>query len=388
MTPAGSLSTSRLKAMISVSRSVAEADDLAPTLNLIAEEAARSVGARGAIIHLISRDRLRLGGSWGVSNEYRAAIVKRNATPAWAGPMGRAFERSGQLVIPNIQEDPVLGVNWRQPATAEGYRSMAVTPLIIDGDFVGTLNVYRGEAGPWPRADLELLSFLADHAASALRVANLFERQTRQLEGIQQVLRGLREQTHEHANRLHAVSALVALGEQAEARAFVAELLREHEESNEAVIRGIKPAALAGLLLAEIVIARQRSIRLKVDRRSRLDRLPRRLTEVESIALVGHLLGYAYEGLGDVPVARRRVTFRAWNEDGDVLLRIRDWASNVTFQTPSQVIDGVVFDPSKSDRRLNSVARSLLLEAVESAEAQVTFAPQGTGVRTTVRIPA
>ena len=73
--------------------------------------------------------------------------------------------------------------------------------------------------------------------------------------------------------------------------------------------------------------------------------------------------------------------------DGDVLLRIRDWASNVTFQTPSQVIDGVVFDPSKSDRRLNSVARSLLLEAVESAEAQVTFAPQGTGVRTTVRIP-
>ena len=56
MTLAGSLSTSRLKAMISVSRSVAEADGLAPTLNLIAEEAARTVGARGAIIHLISRE--------------------------------------------------------------------------------------------------------------------------------------------------------------------------------------------------------------------------------------------------------------------------------------------------------------------------------------------
>jgi GAF domain-containing protein len=387
MTPVGSLSTARLKAMISVSRSVAEADDLASTLNLIAEEAARTVGALGAIIHLISRDRLRLGGSWGVSNEYRSAIVRRMASPAWAGPMGRAFERSGQLVIPNIQEDPVLGVNWAQPATAEGYRSMAVTPLILDGDFVGALNVYRGEAGPWPQADLELLSFLADHAASALRVANLFERQARQLEGIQQVLRGLREQTHEHANRVHAVSALVALGEQAEARAFIAELLREHEASNEAVIRGIKPAGLAGLLLAEIVIARQRSIRLKVDRRSRLDRLPRRLTEVESIALVGHLLGYAYEGLGDVPVSRRRVTFRAWNEGEDVVLSIRDWARSAAFETPSQLIDGVMFDPSKSDRRLNSVARSLLLEAAESAGAQVTFEPQGTGVRTTVRIP-
>lgn len=385
---AGSLSTARLKEMISVSRSVAQAGDLAPTLNLIAEEAARTVGAHGAIIHYISRDRLRLAGCWGIDDEYRTAIVKRNATPAWAGPMGRAFKRSGQLVIPNIQEDPVLGVNWNRPATAAGYRSMAVTALVIDGDFVGTLNVYRRQVGQWPQEDLELLTFLADHAASALRVANLFERQTQQLEGIQQVLRGLREQTHEHANRVYAVSALVAIGEPEEAKAFISELLRRHDESTEAVIGGIEPASLAGLLLAEIIIARQRSIRLTVDRRSRLTHLPGRLAEAESMALVGHLLGYASEGLGDLPKSRRKVTFRAWNEGGDVLLRVRDWANDVAFHTPSQVIDGVEFDPSRSDRRLNSVARSLLLEAAESAEAQVTFEPQGVGVLTTVRIPS
>jgi hypothetical protein len=382
----GEVGISHLRAMISVSRIVANTGELGPTLDHIAQEGARAVGAAGAVVHLISRDRMRLGGSWGISAGYRAAIVERNASPAWAGPMGRAFKSAGQLVVPDIQQDPVLGVNWNQKAASEGYCSMVVTALMLDGDFVGTLNVYRHEAGPWPRADLELLFLLADHAASALRVANLYQRQVRQLEGIEQVLRGLREQTHEHANRLHAVSMLIALGEQAEARTFISELLRKHAESYDSIVGGIEPPALAGLLLAEVIIARQRSITLEIDRRSRLERVPHRLGEVEAIALVGHLLGYAYEGVGEVPLARRKVTFRAWNDGDDLVLRIRDWANSAMYDTKPHVLDGVEFDPSMSDPPLNSVARSMLLEAAEKAQAEVSFEQRRVGTTTTLRV--
>ncbi len=381
--------TPRLEVLLSVSRRVAEGSDLGETLDHIACEAAAVTGAVGASIQLIGREgRLWLGGAWGVSEVYRRHLEARfSGFGSWAGPTGLAITRRRQVVVPDIQAHPDLA-GWADWATAEGYHSLCSTPLDVEGDVLGALNLYRPRAGAWPEGDLEVLSFFSDHAATALRIANLIDRQNRQLAGFARIVRDLREQTHEHANRIHSIAALMAMGERAEAQRFISELLRAHGESHDAVVRGIEHPALAGLLLAEMMIARQTGIDLKVDRRSRLTSLPARLSEAESVALVAHMLEHAFEAVVGVPASRRRVTLRAWSGERGAVFRVRDWGLAPPSVTQPVLVDGAVFSPSSSSHRLPSLTQSLLLEAVSGVQGSVQFTPERTGTTTVVTIPA
>src|SRR6478735_12562047 len=105
---------------------------------------------------------------------------------------------------------------------------MVSVPLTSGPEMIGALNVYRRRPGPWPERELALLRFFGEHAASAISTAQLIERQTRQVGALSRLVRGLREQTHEHANHLHAVRGLLALGAPDEALRFVEDLETAH----------------------------------------------------------------------------------------------------------------------------------------------------------------
>ena len=379
---------SHLEGMLSVSRRVAAAGDLTETLNHIAYEAVRVMDARGATIQLMSRSgRLQLGGAWGVSAAYRSHLDSRFlATGEGAGPTGLALTHRRQVVVPNIQTDPDL-VAWRRLTRAAGYWSLSSTPLDVDGDVVGALNVYRGRPGAWPASDLHVLSFFSDHAAIAVRIANLIDRQERQLAGLARVVRGLREQTHEHANRVHSIGALVSLGDHEEARRFIAQLLQAHTRSREDVVAGIEHPALAGLLLAESAIALQTGIQLKIDRRSNVKSLPGGLSEAESVFLIGRLLEHAFEAIVDVVPARRKVTFRGHSDSRGAIFHVRDWGSRMPSMAQVALIDGVEFKPRDADHRLPSLTQSLLLEAVNCFQGTLTFVPENVGTTVVVSIP-
>jgi hypothetical protein len=375
--------SAKLEAMLAVSRHVAESGDVNETLDLIAREAAKAIGAVGATIMLLGRHGLlRLGGAWGISDALRESFADPSFGLAmWAGPTGLALTRRRQVAVPDIREEPAL-IEWHRRRKAEGYLSLASTPLGTNGDFAGALNVYRKVAGPWPVRDLELLSFLADHAAVALRVGNLIERQNRQLEGFERVLRTLREQTHEHANRLHSVAALLALGEQGEAYQFIDDQIDAYATSHDAVVAGIGPPGLAGLLMAEMTIARQSGIDLKVDRRSRLSRLPSGFSEAEAVALVGLLLEYAFDALVDVPASRKRVTLKASAGPEGVVFTVRDWGAQFAAATR---FDGVATS-IVGEGSLPSVAQSLLAEMIVAPQRKIDFEQHTVGTTTTVTI--
>jgi sensor histidine kinase regulating citrate/malate metabolism len=191
--------------------------------------------------------------------------------------------------------------------------------------------VYRAVPTDWSQHQLDELSFFADHATSALRTTELIDRQERQLAALSRVVENLREQAHEHANRIHSVSGLLALGERKEARRFLAELLTDYQQFLRAVLVPIEDSTLAGLLVAETISANQRGISLKIDRRSRLRKLPARLTEADVITIVGQLLEHAMNGVSEMPPKRRRVTFAASSTaDGGAVFRVRAWGASLT----------------------------------------------------------
>jgi GAF domain-containing protein len=356
------LRRSQLEAMLSVS-GIGAGESLDETLGRIARAAAGVVDARSAAILLVGPGRqLLLADAWGLSDSYRREMQERLVRGV--GPSGLAVSERRSIVVPDIVTYPGLRM-WREPAIREGYRSFVATPLRIEGETVGVLNVYRSEAGPWPDHDLDVLAFFADHAVTAIRIANLVDRQDRQLQALERVVRGLREQTHEHANRLHGVSGLLALGEPAEAQRFIADLLATHGQSYHAVVSGIEHATLAGLIMAETMIAGQRGITVKIDRRSRVTALPAHLGDAELIAVVGHLLEQALEVLVKVPARRRRATFSVWGSRDGAVFKVRDWGTD----------------------RLPTLNYSLLVDAVGAVDGSVEVIHHAVGATTAVTIP-
>jgi sensor histidine kinase regulating citrate/malate metabolism len=57
-----------------------------------------------------------------------------------------------------------------------------------------------------------------------VRTAQPLDQRAKQVAALRRLVRALREQTHEHANRLHAISGLLALDEVDEARELVQSL--------------------------------------------------------------------------------------------------------------------------------------------------------------------
>ncbi|MEP7158047.1 MAG: diguanylate cyclase [Chloroflexota bacterium] len=72
----------------------------------------------------------------------------------------------------------------------EGFNTVAVAPLISEGDAFGVLSLYHDEHHDWPEADLALLGRLARHGAAVMRSAQDYSQMatwTAQLQSIQQL---------------------------------------------------------------------------------------------------------------------------------------------------------------------------------------------------------
>jgi GAF domain-containing protein len=170
-------------ALLAVGRTVAEGGHLTSTLNCVAREAANVVGARAASVLLLTRQGvMKLAGAHGLSAGYGTFLRPHTSTtikPGY-GPSGIAIRDHVPITIEDTERDPRVA-RWRHIAAAEGYQAMVSVPLVAGSEELGALNVYRSHRGPWPANEVALLSIFADHAASAIMIARLVERQQRQL---------------------------------------------------------------------------------------------------------------------------------------------------------------------------------------------------------------
>jgi len=191
----------------------------------------------------------RLAGSFGLSKPYRLLLsTGRAKLLPGEGPSGVAYETGLPVVIDDLEPDARMASwEYRDIARDERYRAIVSLPLIADGTVMGTLNVYRTNAGPWSSEHVDVLDFFAEHAAGAVMTAQLLDQRNQQLAALQRLVRVLREQTHEHANRLHAASGLLALGEVAEAKEFLHVLESSHIAIRSALDARIQVPTVAGL---------------------------------------------------------------------------------------------------------------------------------------------
>jgi len=373
-----------VRAMLRVSRAVVRGGPLSRILDKIATEATGVVpGAdRASIILIEGRDhRFRLAGSHGLSRRYKRLLSTGEAKlRPGQGPSGLAYVSRAPVVISDLDTDPAIASwEWRDIAHEGCYRAIVSLPLVAADKVVGTLNLYRTEPGDWPAEQVALLRFFAEHAASAVRTAQLLDERSKQVIALRRLVRALREQTHEHANRLHAVSGLLALNEIDEAKEFLHVLNSTHAAVREALDAHIQVPTVAGLVLAEAMVAAQREISLEIDASSHLRRLPPNLTDTQVVTIVGNLLDNAFDAVANMPPERRFVRLRITDDDQRTVIEVSDRGEGLPRERLALFERGV---STKAGHR--GVGLALVREAVTAAMGTIEAEPHAVG--TTFRV--
>ena len=375
-----------IRAMLRVSRAAVGGGPLSRILDEIATEATGVVpGAdRASIILIEGRDhRFRLAGSHGLSPRYRRLLSTGEAKlRPGQGPSGLAYASRAPVVISDLDTDPAIASwEWRDIAIEGDYRAIVSLPLVALNRVVGTLNLYRTEPGEWPAEQIALLRFFAEHAASAVRTAQLLDERSKQVIALRRLVRALREQTHEHANRLHAVSGLLALDEIDEAKEFLHVLQSAHAAVRDAIDRHILVPTVAGLVLAEAMVAAQREITLVIDPSSRLTRLPPSLTDTQVVTIVGNLLDNAFDAVATMPVDRRRVRLAITEGDHRTVIEVADRGDGLA-QAQLELFERGVSTKAGHEGLGLALVRDVVTAAMGTVE--VTSASEGTTFRVSI----
>jgi signal transduction histidine kinase len=378
----------QLEAIMAISRAVAESGALTDTLDQIAKAAAGLVRAKAAAIILRASESdtgLAVAGAYGVTSGYADYLNRERPLEVGKGPSGTAAQSGHPFAVPDMQLEP-LARPWRQSAEREGFRGMVSVPLKPrEGRVIGVLNAYRAEPGPWAQGDIDLLQALADHAAIAIRTANLLDDSRRQIAGLSLLVRSLRAQGHEHSNRLHAIYGLLTLGEVEQARRLIGAVEDSYYSAYAHVTARIENPVVAGFLVAEAAIARHSGIQIRVDRRSRLTELPAKVTDLDAITLIGNLLHNAVEAVAAMPASRRRVAIRLSQSRQVTTVNVRDWGPGIDEDILKRVCES--YYTTKEGH--SGIGLSLVHSIVNRANGRITIErPPGGGTEISVQVPS
>jgi len=356
--PRSSPPNRHVDSLLAVSRRINAGGALPDVLDDIAREATRvAAGAQASSILLKAGPRWDFGGGYGLSPEY-GPLVRKSMAGINGVLSAYAVENNEVITIADTETDPRF-LRWRAVARTEGYRSTASFPLRRGERSVGALNVYRLQAGRWDPEQVQVIKSFADHAQTAIETGRLLDDQREQVGTLRRLVRTLEEQGHEHANRLQAISGLLALGEYEEAQRFLESLEVVYRRTRGAVNRRVKHPVLSGLLVAESAIAYQRKIELEIDGSSRLANLPATLSDTQVVSIIGNLLDNAFDAVAEMPPARRRVRLSLSTESEQTQIEVRDWGTGV-----SPAAAALIFQRGVSGKQSHSGVGLAVVESV------------------------
>ena len=160
--------------------------ELSAVMSELVEQTMLLFGADRAAVFRRSPDGLiQAEASHNLSREYLEAIASV-PDPSLGS---EAIKRQRAIGVADCATEPLCQTALVH-IQREGYHSLAVAPLLFDGDVLGLLAVYHDQRHPWSAEDLESLEALAAQASVVIRNARNYEKMATwaaQLQSIQQL---------------------------------------------------------------------------------------------------------------------------------------------------------------------------------------------------------
>ncbi|MAU00376.1 MAG: hypothetical protein CL608_24810 [Anaerolineaceae bacterium] len=167
-----------LSALREIARALSTAWDLDTTLDLIVRKTTEVMHVDSCTIYLLDPDgsTLRLRASTGLANR----ALGRATLEMGEGMTGYAVQSNQPVFARDAQLDPHF--KWVDEAEETPFASLLAVPLVIDVDVIGALNVQTRTPHDFSENEVALLSLIGDMAAGTLAKAQLYDKQTRQIE--------------------------------------------------------------------------------------------------------------------------------------------------------------------------------------------------------------
>jgi signal transduction histidine kinase/DNA-binding response OmpR family regulator len=173
------------------------ASDLERVLGTVVESARKLCGADSGQVFLVDGDRHRLAYGSGMTAEYREIIANNPVVLDRGTLVGRVALDRQATQITDVLADPEYGRPDAQRVA--GFRTIMGVPMLLDGEVVGVLSVWRTQVHPFSGRAVEVLTTFAAQAALAVRTVDL--------------VRMLESRTDELGRKVNQLEALGTVGQ-------------------------------------------------------------------------------------------------------------------------------------------------------------------------------
>jgi signal transduction histidine kinase/CheY-like chemotaxis protein len=173
------------------------ASDLEGVLETVIESARKLCGADAGQVFLVDRDRYRFAYGSGMRAEYQELIAHTPVLLDRGTLVGRVGLDRRTTKITDVLADPDYA--WTDEQRVAGFRTVMGVPMLLDGEVVGVLSVWRTKVHPFSDRAVEILQAFAAQAALAVRTVDL--------------VRALESRTDELDRKVTQLEALGAVGQ-------------------------------------------------------------------------------------------------------------------------------------------------------------------------------
>ena len=173
------------------------ASNLEGVLETVVESARKLCGADAGQISLVDGDKYRLAYGSGMTAEHREIIANNPVVLDRGTLVGRVGLDRRATQITDVLADPDYSL--AQAQRAAGYRTLMGVPMLLEGEVVGVLMVWRTKVDPFSDHAVKVLTTFAAQAALAVRTVDL--------------VRALESRTDELGRKVTQLEALGAVGQ-------------------------------------------------------------------------------------------------------------------------------------------------------------------------------
>ncbi len=196
-----------------------------------------------------------------------------------------------------------------------------------------------------------------------------------QLRATTTMAQALRSQTHEHANRMHTIVALLELDEPEQARRFATEDQWRTLSLAGDLGSGIEDPVLTALLVGKASAAHERGVRLEVHASDGGSGLP--LSASETVTVVGNLLDNAIEAAASPSGAQPLVEVEITRDDGATVLSVADSGPGIDPSLRKQIFVRGVSSKDATTVGGHGVGLALVGEIVQRHGGQIEVIDDG-----------
>jgi signal transduction histidine kinase/CheY-like chemotaxis protein len=147
------------------------ASDLEAVLETVVESARRLCGAVAGQVFLVDGDRYRFAYGSGLRPDYWEFVANNPLVLDRGTLVGRVALDRRATQITDVLADPDYGLMDAQRVA--GYRTILGVPMLLEGEVVGVLSVWRTQVDPFSHRAVEVLTTFAAQAALAVRTVDL-----------------------------------------------------------------------------------------------------------------------------------------------------------------------------------------------------------------------